>query len=69
MIAAKTGAPVVPVKLVGSYEALPKSGLIARPVAVVAKVGRSLNLDLRGAEDRRCYQQVSDKILAAIERI
>jgi len=69
MIVAKTRAPVVPVKLVGSYEALPKSGLIARPSAVVAKVGRSLNLDPRGAADRRCYQEVSDKILAAIERL
>ena len=66
MIIAKTLAPVVPVRVFGSYEALPRAGgLKFRPVSVV--VGKPMRFtedDVKG--DRDVYQTLSNRVMEKI---
>jgi 1-acyl-sn-glycerol-3-phosphate acyltransferase len=66
MIIAKTLAPVVPVRVFGSFEALPRAGgLKFRPVSVV--VGKPMRFtedDLKG--DRDAYQTLSNRVMEKI---
>ncbi len=66
MIIAKTLAPVVPVRVFGSYEALPRvGGLKLKPVSVV--VGKPMRFsedELKG--DRDVYQKLSNRVMEKI---
>ena len=66
MIIAKTLAPVVPVRIFGSFEALPRAGgLKPGPISVV--VGKSIRFtedDLKG--DREVYQILSNRVMEKI---
>jgi 1-acyl-sn-glycerol-3-phosphate acyltransferase len=66
MIIAKTLAPVVPIRVFGSFEALPRvGGLKLRPVSVV--VGKPMRFsedDLKG--DRDAYQKLSNQVMEKI---
>ncbi|MGA8481299.1 MAG: lysophospholipid acyltransferase family protein [Chthoniobacterales bacterium] len=66
MIIAKTLAPVVPVRVFGSYEALPRVGrLKLKPVSVV--VGKPMRFsedELKG--DRDVYQKLSNRVMEKI---
>jgi 1-acyl-sn-glycerol-3-phosphate acyltransferase len=66
MIIAKTLAPVVPVRVFGSYEALPRAGgLKFRPVSiVVGKPMRFTEDDVKG--DRDVYQTLSNRVMEKI---
>ncbi len=67
MVIAKTFAPVVPVRIFGSFDALPKTGgLKFRPVTVV--VGKPLRFTPAdvAAGGRGAYQALSDRVMAAI---
>ena len=70
MIIAKTLAPVVPMRIFGSFQAWPKGGKIKLyPVTVV--VGRPIRFkkeDL-GAKNREAYQKISEQVLATIAAI
>jgi 1-acyl-sn-glycerol-3-phosphate acyltransferase len=67
LIIAKSLAPVVPIRIFGSYAALPRSGGI-RFVPITLVVGKPLfftKQDL-GAEERSVYQVLSDRVMSAI---
>lgn len=66
MIIAKTLAPVVPVRVFGSYEALPRAGgLKFRPVSVVVgKPMRFTENDVKGGRD--VYQTLSNRVMEKI---
>ena len=70
MIIAKTLAPVVPMRIFGSFEAWPKGGKIKlSPVTVV--VGKPIRFkseDFAG-KSRDAYQKVSEQVLATIAAI
>jgi 1-acyl-sn-glycerol-3-phosphate acyltransferase len=70
MIIAKTLAPVVPMRIFGSFQAWPKGGKIkAYPVTVV--VGKPIRFkkeDL-GAKNREAYQKISEQVLGTIAAI
>jgi 1-acyl-sn-glycerol-3-phosphate acyltransferase len=73
----KSTAPVVPVRVFGSFEAYGRHLKIPRPHRVVVKFGAPLNFEALRAEAKTCdkarlkalYQQVSDEIMAAIARL
>ena len=70
MIAAKTGAPVVPVKISGSFAALPKGRAMPCIWPVDVRVGARLNLHGGCSDaDRDKYSDLSDQILSAIARL
>jgi 1-acyl-sn-glycerol-3-phosphate acyltransferase len=66
MIIAKTLAPVVPVRVFGSFDALPRTGGIKfRPVSVV--IGKPMRFsedDVKG--DRDVYQILSNRVMEKI---
>ena len=76
LVIAKTGAPVQPMRIFGSYEAFPKgSGSItACPISVV--VGEAiyftpeeLDPDSCGGDERLLYQRLSDRVMEAIAEL
>ena len=66
MIVAKTGAPVVPMRILGSYEAFPKNQRLPRSANITITVGKSLDFSKEQSFGRECYQQTSDRILTTI---
>ncbi|MBV8901311.1 MAG: 1-acyl-sn-glycerol-3-phosphate acyltransferase [Verrucomicrobia bacterium] len=71
MVIGKTLAPVVPVRIFGSYEALPKTGRLKlfQPITVViGKPIRFTKADLEGG-GREIYQQLSERVMAEIAKL
>jgi 1-acyl-sn-glycerol-3-phosphate acyltransferase len=70
MVIVKTGAPVVPVRLFGTFEALPKiGGLKLVPVSMV--VGQPLRFTQQdiASRDRDLYQRLSDHVMEQIAKL
>src|SRR6201997_848966 len=70
MIIAKTLAPVVPIRIFGSFEAWPKGGKI-RPPPITVVVGKPMRFKKEdfGGNNRVSYQKISERVLAAIAAI
>jgi 1-acyl-sn-glycerol-3-phosphate acyltransferase len=73
----KSQAPVVPVRVFGTYAAYGRHLKLPRPYRVTVKYGRPLDFACLRAEAKTCdkarlkaiYQQVADEIMAAIARL
>src|SRR6202022_3876667 len=70
MIIAKTLAPVVPMRIFGSFQAWPKGGKI-KPYPVTVVVGKPIrfNQEDLGTKNREAYQKISEQVLATIAAI
>jgi 1-acyl-sn-glycerol-3-phosphate acyltransferase len=77
LIVIKSSAPVVPVRVFGTYEAYGRHLKIPRPRRVVVKYGSPMNFESLRAEAKTCpkprlkeiYQEVADQIMSAIEKL
>ena len=67
MLAALSGAPVLPVYVRGSGRALPKGAALPRPARVTVAFGDPIRFAKTRGRTR--YQDVSDEIMAAIGRL
>jgi 1-acyl-sn-glycerol-3-phosphate acyltransferase len=67
MLAALSGAPVLPVYIQGSDRALPRGAAVPRPVRVTVRFGAPIRFARERGRSR--YQEVSDEIMAAIGRL
>jgi 1-acyl-sn-glycerol-3-phosphate acyltransferase len=73
----KSDAPVVPVRVFGTFEAYGRDVALPRPHRVAVKYGRPMRFEQLRAEARACskrrlkeiYQQVADEIMAAIAKL
>jgi 1-acyl-sn-glycerol-3-phosphate acyltransferase len=73
----KSTAPVVPVRVFGTFEAYGRYIKFPRPYRVMVKYGRPLNFGALRAEAKTCekarlkeiYQQVADEIMAEIGKL
>lgn len=73
----KSTAPVVPVRVFGTYEAYGRHVKIPRPQSVAVKYGRPMLFEQLRAEAQTCskprlkeiYQQVADEIMAEIAKL
>ena len=73
----KSTAPVVPVRVFGTFEAYGRNHKFPRPYRVAVKYGRPMNFEILRAEAKTCdkarlkeiYQQVADEIMAAIAKL
>jgi len=67
MIIARTLAPVVPIRIFGSFEAWPKGGKI-KPHPITVVVGKPIRFKKEdfATQNREVYQKVSEQVLAAI---
>ena len=75
LIIAKTLAPVVPMRVFGAFEAMPRGGSAIRTVPIKVKIGRPLAFSAadrsRQAGDggRDVYQRLSERVMTAIKAI
>ena len=73
----KSSAPVVPVRVFGTFEAYGRHLKFPRPYPIMVKYGRPLNFEKLRAEAKTCdkarlkviYQEVADEIMAAIAKL
>jgi 1-acyl-sn-glycerol-3-phosphate acyltransferase len=73
----KSTAPVVPVRVFGTYEAYGRHITLPRPRRIAVKYGAPMNFEVLRAEAKTCdkarlkqiYQQVADEIMAAIAKL
>jgi 1-acyl-sn-glycerol-3-phosphate acyltransferase len=73
----KSTAPVVPVRVFGTYEAYGRHITLPRPHRIAVKYGAPMNFEALRAEAKTCdktrlkqiYQQVADEIMAAIAKL
>lgn len=74
LIVAKTLAPVVPMRVFGAFEAMPRKGKRMRMVPITLKIGQPLtfteaDVPDKGGDLRGAYQNLSDRVMAAIAAI
>jgi 1-acyl-sn-glycerol-3-phosphate acyltransferase len=73
----KSDAPVVPVRVFGTFEAYGKDATIPKPHKIAAKYGKPMDFAALRAEAKTCskarlkeiYQQVADEIMATIAKL
>lgn len=68
LIIAKAQAPVIPVRIFGTHEALPKNAHFIRPAKISVVVGETWRYDPTKfhVEGKKLYQQISDEIIGLI---
>jgi 1-acyl-sn-glycerol-3-phosphate acyltransferase len=70
MIVAKTGAPVVPVKIKGSFAALPRHVTLPRCVPVIIEVGKRVSFGIPSTQcSKEIYSNISNLILEKIGNV
>ena len=77
LVVIKSGAPVVPVRIFGSFEAWGRHRKLPRFSRIIVKFGEPLRFDAQRFEAETCsrerlkeiYQEVTDEVMAAIGRI
>lgn len=77
LVVIKSTAPIVPVRVFGTYEAFGKHVRIPLPHQLTVKFGRPMDFAALRTEARSCskarlkqiYQQVADEIMAAIAKL
>ena len=73
----KSSAPVVPVRVFGTYEAWGRGKALPRPRRVAVKYGNPLDFTAQREEAKTCakprlkqiYQEIADEIMAAIGKL
>ena len=69
-LVSKTMAPVVPMRIFGSFQAMPRSGSHFRAIPIAVVIGQPLyftDADMEGGRD--AYQRISDRVMEAIAAI
>jgi len=77
LVVIKSAAPVVPVRVFGTYSAYGRHIKFPHPKRIAVKYGRPLNFEKLRAEAKDCskgrlkeiYQQIADEIMAAIAKL
>ena len=77
LVVVKSTAPVVPVRVFGTYAAYGRHVKFPRPKRIAVKYGQPMNLDKLRTEAKACskarlkgiYQEIADEIMAAIARL
>jgi 1-acyl-sn-glycerol-3-phosphate acyltransferase len=77
LVVAKSGAPVVPVRTFGTFEAYGRNQRLPRPKKIAVKYGEPMRFERLRAEAKNCskarlreiYQEIADEIMAAIAKL
>ena len=68
LVIVKTGVPVIPVRIFGAFEALPRGGKTLRPSEITVVFGDAFEIDRSElpAKGKALYQAVADQIMEKI---
>jgi 1-acyl-sn-glycerol-3-phosphate acyltransferase len=68
---AKTGAPVLPIRIFGTHEAFPRGAKFPRPAQITIVVGKLYqpDLDSHAEKGRELYQSLADEVMDRIGRL
>ncbi|HEY2572750.1 MAG TPA: lysophospholipid acyltransferase family protein [Verrucomicrobiaceae bacterium] len=68
LIVVKSGVPVIPVRIFGTHEALPRGGRSFHPAEITLVCGQPWHCELlpHGADDRELYRRTSEEIMQRI---
>jgi len=66
MLAIKSGVPIVPVAILGTYKILPKGKLLMTPGKVQIRVGRPIETINCNSTDKHKLAKVSQEALAEL---
>jgi len=69
MIAALSGAPVVPAYIDGARDSLPVGGTFPKPARIHVRFGPALRFDRRRGEGRESIATFAREMLEAIRRL
>lgn len=71
LIVAKSGVPVIPMRLFGTFDALPRGAVFPRPAQITLVVGEPWYYDATKyhATGKELYQAISDDLMARIAEI
>jgi 1-acyl-sn-glycerol-3-phosphate acyltransferase len=77
LVVAKSDAPVVPVRVFGTFEAYGRNQKFPRPKRIAVKYGKPMQFEKLRAEAKDCskdrlkqiYQEIADEIMAAIANL
>jgi 1-acyl-sn-glycerol-3-phosphate acyltransferase len=70
LIIAKSLVPVVPIRIFGSYDALPRSGHFRlSPITIVIGKPLLFTKEDLGSDERGAYQTLSDRVMATIAEL
>lgn len=71
LVIAKTGAPVVPMRIFGAYEAFPKNSKRMRFTKITVVIGEPIYFTKEDISDssRETYQRLSDRVMEGISRL
>jgi 1-acyl-sn-glycerol-3-phosphate acyltransferase len=77
LVVIKSNAPVVPVRVFGTYEAYGRHVKFPRPKRITVKYGRPMSFEKWRAEAKTCskprlkeiYQEIANEIMAAIAKL
>jgi 1-acyl-sn-glycerol-3-phosphate acyltransferase len=71
LMIAKSGVPVVPVRLFGAYEALPRGKSLPRPSKITLVVGQPIifTKEELAAKDRDAYAALSQRVMDEIAKL
>src|SRR4051812_6523394 len=68
MLVAKTSVPVMPCGLVGTFEALPPSGKLPRPVKIQLVIGDALEF-VSTTNDRKGWLQIAQRVESSVRSL
>lgn len=68
MLVAETSVPVVPCGLVGTFEALPPSGKLPRPVKIQLVIGDALEFEST-TNDRKGWSQIAQRVESSVRQL
>src|SRR6516225_4796715 len=77
LVVVKSNAPVVPVRVFGTYEAYGRHRKFPHPTRIAVKYGEPMRFETLRAEAKTCsksrlkeiYQEIADEIMAAIAKL
>jgi 1-acyl-sn-glycerol-3-phosphate acyltransferase len=71
MMIARSKVPVLPVRIFGAYEALPRDKKLPQPVKITISIGKPWLYDpsLHGVKGKEAYQLIADEVMQRIAEL
>lgn len=71
LILAKVGVPVLPVRIFGAFEALPRHRKLPQPSSVTLAIGKPWQIDLKNYTEtgKDLYQRLANESMAKIAEL